>query len=71
MVERRERLRPVEDHMNKEEKWLLGYVALFLILAFAAETDMGPAAAALAVLISGSATFALLPTSMKELGFIQ
>jgi hypothetical protein len=56
--------------LGPEAKWLLGYGGLFLVLAFAAETSVGPAAAALAVLISGSATFLLLPTSLKNLGFI-
>jgi hypothetical protein len=57
--------------MGPEAKWLLGYGALFVVLAFGAETSMGPAAAALAALIASTATFAMLPTSLKNLGFIQ
>jgi hypothetical protein len=57
--------------MQSEGKWMLGYAGLFLVLAFAAETSIGPAAAALAVLVSGTATFSLLPTSLRNLGFIK
>jgi hypothetical protein len=57
--------------MQTEAKWLLGYGGLFLVLAFAAETSVGPVAAALAALIAGSASFIMLPTSLRNLGFIQ
>lgn len=57
--------------MDPRTRWMLGYTALFLVLAVGAETSVGPAAAALAVLISGSATFILLPGALKNLGFIQ
>ncbi len=74
MVEAHSQLRAGEDALSSlgpETKWLLGYSALFLVLAFAAETSMGPAAGALAALVASTATFAMLPTSLKNLGFIQ
>lgn len=57
--------------MDPKTKWLLAYGALTVVLLIAAETSIGPAAAGFAVLIAGSATFVLLPTSLKNMGFIQ
>jgi hypothetical protein len=57
--------------MDPRTKWALGYVALTVVLLIAAETSAGPAAAALAVLVSGSATFIMLPGALKGMGFIQ
>ncbi len=59
------------SNLAPETKWVLGYVALFVVLAVVAETSAGPVAGALAALIASSATFVLLPTSLKNLGFIQ
>jgi hypothetical protein len=57
--------------LTPQAKWLLAYGALVVVLAMAAETEAGPIAAAFAALIAGSATFVLLPTSLRNLGFIQ
>lgn len=58
--------------MDPRARWALGYVALFVVFAAAAETEtLGPIAAALAALVAGSATFIMLPQSMKNLGLIQ
>jgi hypothetical protein len=58
------------NNLGARTKWALGYGALFITLAFVAETSAGPAAAALAALIASTATFAMLPTSLRNLGFI-
>lgn len=50
---------------------MLAYVGLAVVLLFAAETSVGPAAGGLAVLVAGAATFMLLPTSLKNLGFTE
>lgn len=50
---------------------MLAFGGLTVVLLIAAETSIGPAAAGLAVLVAGSATFLLLPTSLKNLGFTQ
>jgi hypothetical protein len=57
--------------LSPEARWLLAYGALFVVLAFGAETSIGPVAAGFAALVAGGATFVLLPTSLKKLGFIQ
>jgi hypothetical protein len=58
--------------MSPQEKWLVAYGALFFVLAMAAETDtLGGISAAFAALIAGSATFVLLPTSLRNMGLIQ
>jgi hypothetical protein len=58
--------------MDPRARWALGYVALFVVFAAAAETEtLGPIAAALAALTASSATFLMLPKSLKNLGFIQ
>lgn len=57
--------------MSPEARWLLAFGGLTVVLLIAAETSIAPAAAGLAVLVAGSATFLLLPTSLKNLGFVQ
>lgn len=57
--------------MDPKAKWLLAYGALVVVLLIAAETSVGPVAGGFAVLIAGSATFVMLPTSLKNLGLIQ
>jgi hypothetical protein len=57
--------------MDPRTRWALGYVGLTVVLLVVAETSAAPAAAALAVLISGSATWLMLPKSLRNLGLIQ
>jgi hypothetical protein len=59
------------NNLNPELKWALAYVTLLIVLLFMAETTLAPVAAALAALIAGSASFALLPGVLKDLGFTQ
>jgi len=53
-------------------KWAFGYAATWIALIAVSETSDGAEiAAALAVLIATSAAFAMGPTALKNLGFLQ